>query len=403
MIDPTGVVWLLDLGAGVSQDSLRVFKRGFSPLELHTDTGITGAWTDVYSLCASMFYCMTGKMIPAATSRVSNQKLFFPERIPPEVAELLKRGLSLRPEDRFQTAAELLDAMNAVPESGGDPPPSLIARAIQWIFGHKVAVAATVIAVVTVIGVTWALTHRTYSVEILGISNANLYNQGGLAANEEYMFYSTADNNLYRRECLNDMQEILSTDNDLQIQGVEDSHYISNISLVGSSVYFAASTNGSVDGFHRMNLDGSDLKSLWQSEGNTDFQEMQYVKLSDGQEYFYFLLNEEGNRNTIHLYRYCIGKKETEEILKGRIVWYNLYENALYYTEMDDSGSYILKKAKVNGTSIKTLNSDINFVGGFVDSLWDGDSGHIIGLAYEDNRYYYVFKWGERWRSLIPE
>lgn len=118
MIKPDGRACLLDFGAakdvslqqsGVSQP---VMKRGFSPLEQYLENGALGPWTDVYAMCATIYYCMTGKMIPEALERSWEDKLSFqgPDlaALPAHVSASLKDGLAVRPEQRIRDMEELI-------------------------------------------------------------------------------------------------------------------------------------------------------------------------------------------------------------------------------------------------------------------------------------------------------
>lgn len=116
-------VWLLDLGAAkdlgtrlsapnVSAESRIIGTPGYTPLEQCSPDGRIGPWTDVYAMSATFFYCMTGKKPPNSQSRALEER-------PPEVlmsvqgpvGDVLRKGMALRPGERYQTMEELRDAL----------------------------------------------------------------------------------------------------------------------------------------------------------------------------------------------------------------------------------------------------------------------------------------------------
>lgn len=79
-----GRVKLLDFGAaqaslsGNGQPDLArtvLVKSGFAPEEQYHDDSRQGPWTDVYSLAASMYFCLTGKAPPDALDRLKQDQL----------------------------------------------------------------------------------------------------------------------------------------------------------------------------------------------------------------------------------------------------------------------------------------------------------------------------------------
>ena len=128
MIDPTGVVWLLDLGAAKdlaadqgagSQSSTPVIKRGFSPPEQSSSGGRIGPWTDVYAMCATVYYCLCGKLVPDAVDRLMGAQVEIPDAIPAAFAAVLRRGMELQPEKRIESMAALLEALTGALATGG--------------------------------------------------------------------------------------------------------------------------------------------------------------------------------------------------------------------------------------------------------------------------------------------
>ena len=114
MIREDGKVMLLDLGAakdmskGSGQSSMMVAKKGFSPPEQYTEGMSIGPWTDVYAICATIYWCMTGKLLPEAMERMlGDDALKLPDSIPELLRAVLRHGLELKPANRIKDMEEL--------------------------------------------------------------------------------------------------------------------------------------------------------------------------------------------------------------------------------------------------------------------------------------------------------
>ena len=75
MLMPNGTLKLLDFGCARSIEDGRsmtvALKPGFAPIEQYTRHGQTES-TDLHALCATMYYCITGRVPPAATERMNS-------------------------------------------------------------------------------------------------------------------------------------------------------------------------------------------------------------------------------------------------------------------------------------------------------------------------------------------
>ena len=84
---------------------------GYAPLEQYSGHE-QGPWTDVYSLCAVAYQGITGNKPESAIFRVSNDNFIMPSQlgisIDPGLERILKKGLNLRKENRYQNVEELL-------------------------------------------------------------------------------------------------------------------------------------------------------------------------------------------------------------------------------------------------------------------------------------------------------
>ena len=116
-----GTVKLLDFGAarqviGDQSKSLSVvLKPGFAPPEQYSSRGKQGPWTDIYSLTATIYYCLTGKMPSDAMDRMINDNIQTPTqlgcRISPRFEKIMILCLSPYSHNRYQSAAELKAAL----------------------------------------------------------------------------------------------------------------------------------------------------------------------------------------------------------------------------------------------------------------------------------------------------
>mgnify|MGYP000012536796 FL=1 len=106
---------LIDFGAakhsGAGQETSIFLKHGYAPIEQYDRNGNQGPWTDVYSLCATMYYLLTGIKLQKAYERVAEDKTIplnmFNIEIEDYQANAILKGLNVQIEDRYQSMAEL--------------------------------------------------------------------------------------------------------------------------------------------------------------------------------------------------------------------------------------------------------------------------------------------------------
>lgn len=122
IIDTNGKLTLIDFGAAkqILADNERtntiLYKPGYSALEQYSASGKQGAWTDVYGLCASVYYMLTGIVPESAMERVVDdtmQSLCDMESLvlSEENKAAIWRGMSVERKDRYQNMAELYQAL----------------------------------------------------------------------------------------------------------------------------------------------------------------------------------------------------------------------------------------------------------------------------------------------------
>ena len=166
-ITKDGMVKLLDFGSarysiGDKSKSLDVIlKVGYAPKEQYIRRSRQGPFTDVYSCAACFYAAITGFLPPESLERLDEDTLVPISQcgiaIPEYLDKAILKGLAVQPEDRFQSAAEFLDAIESrqvveVPVSGAAAAPAPEKKKVK-----PARIAAIAAAAVVVLGVGIAI------------------------------------------------------------------------------------------------------------------------------------------------------------------------------------------------------------------------------------------------------
>lgn len=167
---------LIDFGASrwenkTASKNTVILKAGYAPPEQYISDSRIGAWADVYALCATLYFALTGSAPAEAIHRLDSDSpeplsglthLLFWQRA------VLEKGLQLRPADRFQNMHALESALNGMPDTDKDrtvlsPPPTKKDRSrmrkMHHFSGRSLIIIGVLLAVVT--GSVFFLWHTT--------------------------------------------------------------------------------------------------------------------------------------------------------------------------------------------------------------------------------------------------
>ncbi len=134
----------------------RFKDKRFAPIELNSSTRPRGSYTDVYSLAATLYFLLTGKLPASAMDRQDGTASLIPPKIinpllSEPVNHAILKGMELQPDARPQTMEEWLNLLGLTSNPESLPPP----RKKEWnwatIWGAVAAIAGVLAAIVALI------------------------------------------------------------------------------------------------------------------------------------------------------------------------------------------------------------------------------------------------------------
>lgn len=178
MILPDGGLKILDFGAvkqiagamevgrRLTRPTEAIVKQGYAPIEQYQNHGNLGPWTDVYALCATVYYCLTGSVPLDAPARivtpVSVELIARGAAVSEKEEAVIVKGMEILIQDRIQSMEELYEELFVKPEDSEAKNDSEERRDSETGKNRKrsifawAAVAGVLIAVVvTVFAVSW--------------------------------------------------------------------------------------------------------------------------------------------------------------------------------------------------------------------------------------------------------
>ena len=229
MVTKAGMVKLLDFGAAreispSGDKSLSVLlKPGYAPMEQYQVHGVQGPWTDVYALCATIYRCMTGEAPTEPLERLRWDQMKPPSALGADTGawqdSALMKGLSIYPEDRYQTVEELGKALYWSPDPSpyADAPVKTVrqnppcreipgpgeagkpdsghGKARRVSGGRKKLVIGLLLLVCALGGAAvWLLLPKGRAA-LVGNSNGNISNYGAVAASSSGFVYGSVNRN----------------------------------------------------------------------------------------------------------------------------------------------------------------------------------------------------------------
>lgn len=113
-------------GTATSALNIQGYSDGFAPIEQYAGISTFSPMSDVYSLAATIIFCLTGKTPPPALQldRETADRL-IPGDVPQNVRHILLDALKMRPNERINNAGTLLSALSNAWEAPMPPMPPM--------------------------------------------------------------------------------------------------------------------------------------------------------------------------------------------------------------------------------------------------------------------------------------
>ncbi len=209
---------LLDFGAarysfGDKSRSLDVvLKAGYAPKEQYVRRGKQGPYTDVYSVAACFYAAITGYLPPEALERMEDDSIVAPSTrgidIPDYLEDAILKGLEVNPSDRFQTAEEFLNALEArsvpVETVPAESEPPVLEQEKQ--IGKKVKKPFK-------FNKKWGIAAAVFSVVLVAlIAGTAVFHKNSQVDPDKHLQKTMADFDQYKSEAVNDFINMIRED-----------------------------------------------------------------------------------------------------------------------------------------------------------------------------------------------
>jgi Tol biopolymer transport system component len=188
-ITPEGRAILVDFGLAkvVEEDSAtttgaKAMTPGFSPPEQY-GSGRTDARTDIYSLGATLYAALTATIPEDSLERAMGRAELTPVRkrnanVNVGLARVVEKALAVKPEDRYQSMAELASSLGASP-SGSQP---TVVRNYAYLEQTRVAAGKTVTAPRGTGGLAPVRRRRRWPAVLIGLVTVGVTAAGAIYA-----------------------------------------------------------------------------------------------------------------------------------------------------------------------------------------------------------------------------
>jgi formylglycine-generating enzyme required for sulfatase activity len=131
LITPEGRVVLIDFGSarefaeGKTTTQTAMLTPGYAPIEQYSNRAQRGTYTDIYALGATLYYMLTGEKPIAATDR--NLEAIQPphalnNKVSEQISSAVMLAIELKPENRFQSVAEMREALQTLQQRKQNKP-----------------------------------------------------------------------------------------------------------------------------------------------------------------------------------------------------------------------------------------------------------------------------------------
>lgn len=163
-----GTFNLIDFGAVREIGTTRMtgevlWKEGYTPAETMGDLTKSDKRSDIYSICATLYYALTGLAPMDSTERMYDDRLQPLSELRPEVDPIIDRlvmkGLSMDPEERWENIEEMQDVIRQYVKTEDERKreKEIIARRKRR---KKICIASGIAAVLLLALVIFAVTHQ---------------------------------------------------------------------------------------------------------------------------------------------------------------------------------------------------------------------------------------------------